>query len=81
MHHHFVRRQALAGRLEHRGLELAFAERITVGTDELLEQGQALLAAVADLHDQGEPDGLEARRPRDRRTCPANLAAADAKTP
>lgn len=50
MHHDFVRTQALASRLEHGGLELTFADRVIVGADELLEQGQALLAAVADLH-------------------------------
>ena len=59
MHHDFGCLQALAGRPEHRGLELAFADHVLVGADQLLEQRQALLAAVADLHHQGEPDALD----------------------
>ena len=59
MHQHFVGCQALSNRLEHRLLKLAFAERIAGGTDDLLEQRQALLAVVPDFHYQGEPDALD----------------------
>ena len=80
MDHHFMIRQMLPHRLEHRSLEGALAERLFLARMIRLSKGKHR-ARLANLHHQCEPDAFDGTVSQTMKKLPSQPSGKAARTP